>query len=104
MLESKRFASTEDWLEYRVERVHYQEKIELLELQLKKEQEESTASCGGLTFQQGCGRPVLSFCSCFFSVYMSESYRVAAAKPYRKTKQQAGGQFIMIKKQPGENF
>ena len=35
MLESKRFASTEDWLEYRVERVHYQE------LQLKKEQEES---------------------------------------------------------------
>ena len=39
MLESKRFASTEDWLEYRVERVHYQEKIELLELQLKKEQE-----------------------------------------------------------------
>ena len=41
MLESKRFASTEDWLEYRVERVHYQEKIELLELQLKKEQEES---------------------------------------------------------------
>ena len=41
MLESKRFASTEVWLEYRVERVHYQEKIELLELQLKKEEEES---------------------------------------------------------------
>ena len=40
MLESKRFASTEDWLEYRVERVHYQEKIELLELQLKKKQEQ----------------------------------------------------------------
>lgn len=37
MLESKYFASTEYWLEYRAERMHYEEKIELLELQLKRE-------------------------------------------------------------------
>lgn len=41
MLESKYFTATEHWLEYRAERMHYEEKIELLELQLKREQEES---------------------------------------------------------------
>ena len=41
MLESKQFASTEHWLEYRAERMRFEEKIELLELQLKKEQKES---------------------------------------------------------------
>lgn len=41
MLESKQFASTEHWLEYRAERMRFEEKIEFLELQLKKEQKES---------------------------------------------------------------
>lgn len=41
MLESKDFTETEFWLEYRAERLRFEEKISLLELQLKKEQEES---------------------------------------------------------------
>ena len=54
MLESKRFASTEDWLEYRVERVHYQEKNRAAGIAVKKKSRKNlTASCGGLTFQQG---------------------------------------------------
>lgn len=41
MLESKHFTAAEHWLEYRAERVQYEEKIEWLELQLKKERQES---------------------------------------------------------------
>lgn len=41
MLESQSFVSAEHWLEYRAERLRYEEKIELLELQLKKERQES---------------------------------------------------------------
>lgn len=40
MLE-QHFSSVEHWLAYRAERTRFEEKIELLELQLQKEQEES---------------------------------------------------------------